>query len=416
VNSATRMRTGIAIVASICALAFLTMVFLEGSRVDFRVYLTGADALLDGVPLYGDVGIQSAKLFLPFTYPPFAAVALIPFALVANPVALTVWFLLSLAALVGIAVMTATRLPALANRTATKRTVQQLAVLVFVLAAISEPISKNFILGQVNLLIVVALMYDTLNRTRFTGYLTGIAAGFKVTPGIFILFMLATRRWADAGRAIVGLVATLIIGALFGVNQVVEYWTSVLFDVSRVGDSERLSNVSLQGAIYRILGDDSASRLIWLALAVIILSGGIVVATFWWNRSRLLAAGIVGLTSVVISPVSWVHHWVWVVPVAGACAALAVRARGHRPRGVFAALVAAALLTGLPPIIQWRYQWTSLLPFSNANNTLIVGVGYAMAAVATIALLVVALRLPKGSYEPDPPPISILREQPTDAR
>jgi len=415
VNSATRVRAGVSIVAGIGALAFLVMVFLEGPRVDFRVYLTGADALLDGVPLYADVGIRTTKIFLPFTYPPFAAVVLIPFTLVAKPVALTAWLLLSLASLVGIAVMTATRLPALANRTATKSTVQQLAVLVFVLAAISEPISKNFSLGQVNLFIVVALMYDTLNRTRFTGYLTGIAAGFKVTPGIFILLMLATRRWADAARAIIGLVATLTIGALFGVNQVVEYWTSVLFDVSRVGDPDRLSNASLQGAIYRILGEDSASRLIWLALALIILGGGIAVATFWWNRSRLLAAGIVGLTSLIISPVSWVHHWVWIVPVAGACVALALRARGHSQRGVLAALVAAALLTAVPPIIQWRYQWTSLLPFSNANNAVIVGGGYATAAVATIALLAVALRLPKGDYEPDPVP-PILREQPTDAR
>jgi len=409
------VRAGVSIVAGIGALAFLVMVFLEGPRVDFRVYLTGADALLDGVPLYADVGIRTTKIFLPFTYPPFAAVVLIPFTLVAKPVALTAWLLLSLASLVGIAVMTATRLPALANRTATKSTVQQLAVLVFVLAAISEPISKNFSLGQVNLFIVVALMYDTLNRTRFTGYLTGIAAGFKVTPGIFILLMLATRRWADAARAIIGLVATLTIGALFGVNQVVEYWTSVLFDVSRVGDPDRLSNASLQGAIYRILGEDSASRLIWLALALIILGGGIAVATFWWNRSRLLAAGIVGLTSLIISPVSWVHHWVWIVPVAGACVALALRARGHSQRGVLAALVAAALLTAVPPIIQWRYQWTSLLPFSNANNAVIVGGGYATAAVATIALLAVALRLPKGDYEPDPVP-PILREQPTDAR
>jgi len=409
------VRAGVSIVAGIGALAFLVMVFLEGPRVDFRVYLTGADALLDGVPLYADVGIRTTKIFLPFTYPPFAAVVLIPFTLVAKPVALTAWLLLSLASLVGIAVMTATRLPALANRTATKSTVQQLAVLVFVLAAISEPISKNFSLGQVNLFIVVALMYDTLNRTRFTGYLTGIAAGFKVTPGIFILLMLATRRWADAARAIIGLVATLTIGALFGVNQVVEYWTSVLFDVSRVGDPDRLSNASLQGAIYRILGEDSASRLIWLALALIILGGGLAVATFWWNRSRLLAAGIVGLTSLIISPVSWVHHWVWIVPVAGACVALALRARGHSQRGVLAALVAAALLTAVPPIIQWRYQWTSLLPFSNANNAVIVGGGYATAAVATIALLAVALRLPKGDYEPDPVP-PILREQPTDAR
>jgi len=415
VTTAARLRSGIAIVASVGALVFLIMIFVYGSRVDFRVYLAGAQALLDGQPLYGDVGIQSADIFLPFTYPPFAAVALLPFAIVAKPVALIAWFALSLASLVGIAAMTAVRLPALANRTVSRQVVQQLAVVVFVLAAISEPISKNFNLGQVNLFIVVALMYDTVNRTRFTGYLTGIAAGFKVTPGIFILFMLATRRWGDAARAIAGLVATLIIGAFFGINQVVEYWTNILFDVSRVGDADRLSNVSLQGSIYRIFGDEGASRLIWLILAAAILCGGTVLAVRWWDRSRLLAASIIGLTSVIISPISWVHHWVWVVPLASACAALAVRARGNSHRGVFSALVAASLLTALPPIIHWRYQWETLLPFDTSVNTNIVGIGYTAAALVTLVLLTIALRLPKSSYEPAVP-VSMLRALPTDVR
>lgn len=164
------------------------------------------------------------------------------------------------------------------------------------------PITSNFDLGQVNLYIVAVLMYDTLHRTRFTGYLTGIAAGFKVTPGIFILFMLATRRWGDAARAIAGLAATLLIGALFGITQTVQYWTSVLFDVSRVGESARLSNVSLEGAIYRIVDDGDWAHALWLVLAVIILIAGIVVATLWWGRSRLVALSIVGATSLLISP------------------------------------------------------------------------------------------------------------------
>lgn len=335
--------------------------------------------------------------------------------MVAKQVALAAWFLLSVSALIGIAVMTATRLPALANRVATRATIQQLALLVFVLAAISEPITRNFDLGQVNLYIVAALMYDTLHRTRFTGYLTGVAAGFKVTPGIFILFMLATRRWGDAARAIAGLVTTLLIGALFGINQTVQYWTSVLFDVSRVGDSARLSNVALQGVMYRILGDSGGAQALWLVLAVIILIAGIVVATLWWGRSRLVALGTVGATSLLISPVSWVHHWVWVVPLAGACAALAVRARGAGQRGAFWALIMAALLTALPPIIQWRFEWVRILPFDRGISRELVGMGYATAAIATIAILAVALRLPKGSYETDPT-APILRAQPTDAR
>lgn len=114
-------------------------------------------------------------------------------------------------------------------------------------------------------------------------------------------------------------------------------------------------------------------------------------------------------------PISWVHHWVWVVPLAGACAALAVRARGAGQRGASWALIMAALLTALPPIIQWRFEWVQILPFDRGISRELVGMGYATAAIATIAILAVALRLPKGSYETDPT-APILRAQPTDAR
>jgi alpha-1,2-mannosyltransferase len=423
VTARARVRAGLALLCGVGALVYLFTLFFNSLQTDLFVYLAGAQAVLDGRPLYGeDVGIISENRFLPFTYPPFAAFAVIPFAVVSKQIALAAWFLLSVSALIGIAVMTATRLPALANRVATRATVQQLAILVFVLAAISEPISRNLDLGQVNLYLVVALMYDTLHRTRFTGYLTGIAAGFKVTPGIFILFMLTTRRWADAARAIAGLATTLLIGSVLGINQIVQYWTSVLFDVSRVGESARLSNVSLQGVMYRIMGDGGGARALWLVLAVIILGAGIVVATLWWDRSRLVAVSIVGATSLVISPISWVHHGVWVVPLAGACAALAVRARGASQRGTFWALVVAALLTALPSIIQWRtgpfgsrHPELPLVPFDGGVSRDLVGMGYGAAAVATIAILAVALRLPKGSYEADPA-TPILRAQATNAR
>ena len=79
-----------------------------------------------------------------------------------------------------------------------------------------EPIIQNFDLGQVNLMIVVAVLYDTVSRTRYAGFATGIAAGFKVTPGLFMIFMLVTKRWADFGRAVLGFAVTLVIGSFFG--------------------------------------------------------------------------------------------------------------------------------------------------------------------------------------------------------
>ena len=96
----------------------------------------------------------------------------------------------------------------------------EIAALIFAISAFSEPVNQNFDVAQVNLLIVFVVMYDTVNRTKYAGFATGMAAGFKVTPALFIVLMLVTRRWADFGRALMGFAVTLIIGSFFGIDNV----------------------------------------------------------------------------------------------------------------------------------------------------------------------------------------------------
>ena len=119
-------------------------------------------------------------------------VGVIPFALLPFPATLLIWALVSLASLFGIAYLTAARLPSLAGIPKAPWPTWQLALGIFAISAFSEPIIQNFDLGQVNLMIVVAVLYDTVSRTRYAGFATGIAAGFKVTPGLFMIFMLVT--------------------------------------------------------------------------------------------------------------------------------------------------------------------------------------------------------------------------------
>ena len=103
------------IVLALIGCGFLCWQIFRHRPADLTVYLAGAQALLDGKPLYESVAIPSGTLILPFTYPPFAAVVMIPFALLPFPATLLIWALVSLASLFGIAYLTAARLPSLAG-------------------------------------------------------------------------------------------------------------------------------------------------------------------------------------------------------------------------------------------------------------------------------------------------------------
>ncbi len=387
------VRRAIVTVAAVTGAAFLAWRMFDGKYVDLRVYLLGADALLDGKSLYdSSIAITTKSgLVLPFTYSPFAAVVLIPFALLPIKLTLAIWTFLCIASLAGIAYLTAQRLPALAGKTKPDWATWEIAAVIFAVAAFAEPIGQNLDVGQVNLMIIFVVMYDTVNRTKYAGFATGMAAGFKVLPGIFIVFMLVTRRWADFGRALLGFAATLVIGSFFGINNVWQYWTSELFKTERVGEIVRTSNLSLRGIATRALGED-AGTLVWIALGIVVVVGGFVFAAMWWDRSRLVAATIVGLMSLLISPISWPHHWVWLVPAISICAALAVRAFRSGRAGIGWLLSVAVVAATIPPMIQLRYIISILIP-DDWFRVWVVGTAYGVAGVLLLVALGVGVRL-----------------------
>lgn len=372
-----------------------------GSFGDFRVYLAGANALLDGEALY-DLEVQGARRQLPFTYPPFAAALFIPFTLVSQTFGSYLWSIISVACLFGIAWLTAARIPALAGYAAKART-WELAALIFTLSVFSETIIKNFQLGQVNIVVVCAVLFDTVSRTRYRGFLTGLAAGFKVTPAIFIVFMLVNRRWADFGRAVLGFATSLVIGSFFGVGQVWQYWTTELFDTNRVGDTDRTSNVSALGTLTRLL-PDSTAKVVWLAAVVVVGVAAFWIAAKWWNHSTLVSASVIGVTALFVTPISWVHHWVWLIPAGGAAVALAIRAFRLRRMAVGFVMAAGATLAIVPELLHMRYRGGALVAHRPKLADL-VGAGYPILAVLVIASFGVALTLsdPTRNRELEPP-------------
>ncbi|MER5687245.1 glycosyltransferase 87 family protein [Streptomyces sp. NPDC002205] len=265
-----------------------------------------------------------------FTYPPFAAVCMLPMLLVGRTGAVVGCVLLSAAASVLLLRGPLRALPLGRGGLA-------VTGCLFVML---EPVRDTFSLGQVNLLLM-ALVYADGGRGRFAGVGIGLAAAFKLTPGIFIGYLLLTGRRRAAAVATGTAVAATVIGVLVAPRASWVFWTRALWDTHRVGALDYVSNQSLQGALARL----GAPRPVWVlaVLAVLVL---------WAYRVRRATAvgddeagmALTGLAACLVSPVTWVHHLVWAVP------AIALLARTGRRA------VAAALYVVLCSSVVWLWR------------------------------------------------------------
>ena len=191
------------------------------------------------------------------------------------------------------------------------------------LALSFEPVRETLTFGQVNTLLLTVVAADVLfgvsQGRRWAGVGIGLATAIKLTPGVFILYLLVTGRWRAAGVAVGSATgATLVAAAIFP-DQSREFWTSALWDTGRVGVLSFVSNQSLRGLVAR-LPVEPVAEYVWLALVLAAL-------VFWARRVRATAAAgdefgglaLTGVLGVLISPVSWVHHCVWLLPAIVRC-------------------------------------------------------------------------------------------------
>ncbi|GAB1512638.1 glycosyltransferase 87 family protein [Actinophytocola sp. KF-1] len=300
----TTFRWWAAGVAAVTLTVLLIDATVPGSLIDLDVYRAGGAAWLHGVPLYTD----AFPSWLPFTYPPVAAVLFSVPAMLPLPVAAAV---LTVA---GLAALTVTVLLA-----APLRIRGPLAAMAVVGVCVFEPVRTTLLFGQVNLVLMGLVAVDCLMpRTRHPrGLLVGVAAAVKLTPAIFVLFFLARRQYAAAVTTVVTFAAVTGAGMLLAPADSVTYWHTTIFDPDRIGGAMFVTNQSLRGALSRLGLPDG----LWFALVAAVLAAA-------WRGARratepVVALLLVAAAGLLASPVSWSHHWVWVVP---ALAVLAGRA------------------------------------------------------------------------------------------
>jgi alpha-1,2-mannosyltransferase len=253
-----------------------------------------------------------------FTYPPFAGLLMAPMAFLPFPVILVI---ACLATVVSTAVLTWWLVAPLVRKKGwTKWFAGSVAV---ALALCFEPVRETFGFGQVNTLLLALVAGDVLfgvaRGRRWAGVGIGLATAIKLTPGVFILYLLVTRQWRAAGTAIGAAAAATLVAAWIFPDEAREFWTAALWDTNRVGNLEYLSNQSLRGMLARLPVDGVESKL-WIV-------GVLLTLGFWFWRVRAAARNgdhfgglaLTGLLGCLISPVTWIHHCVWLLPAIVRC-------------------------------------------------------------------------------------------------
>ena len=342
---------------------------LRGGFTDLFVYQFAGREVLDGS---STIGAGDPVTGLHFTYPPFAAVLMVPLAPLPAWLAAALWTAATVGALAGVVVLV---------RRALDRPAPGWLVALLTMGALAlEPVWQNLAFGQVNLVLMLAVLLDVLHpERRWSGVLLGVAAGVKLTPLAFVVLLLLVRRRAAAGRAALTFAGTVAVGFAVSPGWAWTYWSHGLIDAGRVGPPSLAHNQSVYGALTRLL-DGRPSTLLWVAVTLPVAVAVLLVGAAWWRRDdRVLGTGLAAIAMLLASPVSWTHHWVWCVPVA-----LGLWERNRWAAAAWTAVFVARPVVW-PPYSQRReYAWSPLEH--------VAGNAYLLAALALALWAAVALR------------------------
>ncbi|GAB2557268.1 glycosyltransferase 87 family protein [Kribbella endophytica] len=355
-------------------------------QYDLRVYVVSAQAFLHGQDIYTAHLAYPKDMALGFTYPPFAALVFAPVALLGTSGGRVLMSLVNASALLVIGMVT---LRALRPQWPRYR-VAAIGMAVGAAGVALEPVRSTFDLGQVNLILTALLLVDLLGHLpyRLRGVLVGIVTGIKLTPGIFIVYLLVTRRYREAGTAAAATIGTMVAGAIAMPDASRQFWGHYIFDPSRPGATHFISNQAWRGVFARINGGIDGIAPYWLLAVAITLALGFFAVRRAYEQGLVLESVLLtSLVGVLISPISWTGHWVWALPIIAVLVHRALQARNWALGGLALAWLVSTGF-GLP----WHTPYLGDKEYTHHGLQLVAGNSYALCAVATIAVALYGMR------------------------
>lgn len=314
---------------------------------DFHVYMAGAHDLFSGA-LY----TRSTRGNL-FTYPPFAAVLFLALGWIPSTTAAqVVWALVNEAALLALLIVVIK-----AVRPELPRWPRRLWALgLLALALLLDPVLLAVRHGQVEIPLALLIVWDLAGTRRLgpgslgtgtvpQGVATGLAAAVKLTPLIFVPYLVLTRRGKAAWRCVATFLLAEAVSFAISPGASKAYWIHDMFDYKRVGGSLGLlglfapTNQSLLGTLARINHEAVSSGPLLTAEGALGAAGVLLAVCAHFRWSPFLGVALCATTGLLISPVTWEHHMVWVVPVVIWLAASPDRPRWGRPAAALTTLL-----------------------------------------------------------------------------
>ncbi|WP_020673048.1 glycosyltransferase 87 family protein [Amycolatopsis nigrescens] len=345
--------------------------------IDLQVYRLGSEALWTHRDLYGPLPPTDAGISLPFIYPPFAAIALTPLAVLPWSWMVAALFVLSLLGLLLTLFAVTWRMrPAGGRLGALMVAGAALPALVWL-----EPIRGTFGFGQVNLLLMALVTADLLlagRRSRGIG--VGLAAAIKLTPLAFLLYFLVRRDYRALGTAVATCAVVTGLAFVVAPDASARYWLGGLAGASGLSGSTFHTNQTILATLTRLGMDPGFTTLSWLGLSGIV---AVAAATAMRRSTPVVALLLNATAAVLISPISWSHHWVWIAPalltaLIHSCATLGPSSGWSVAIVTAGAVFVAAPFRYLPSFDQPGQEWA---PYQHW-----IGNSYVLLGLLTIAL------------------------------
>jgi len=292
---------------------------------DFNSYYISAYATQKGLDPYDTDTLQllAKELGVPkvteYRYPPFNTLMFLPLSYLPYPAAVLLWRILNLA-LIALAVWLIWKTLSLPLDA---ETVLVIGLILFTF----DPLIYNLAIGQINLLILFLLTGVAYAWTRqrqiLAGVLLALAASIKVAPAVLFLYFLWKRGYKLVAAGISAMIAFAAIAFLALGEQPTRKFIAILAAFAQE-DNAWIANQSWRGFLSRLfVGDEyvhalypaaTLERALYYAgaLALVVLTAVIIYRSREANSFHLEFA-IVLIAFHLISPTSWVHHFVWMI-------------------------------------------------------------------------------------------------------
>jgi alpha-1,2-mannosyltransferase len=293
-------------VSAVVAVTGVTVLALAHQEIDLATYLLGG------------AHAQSSALFrvtlpadnLGFTYPPFSAFLFAPFAHLPLRVCEVAFSWFNLAGVFALLMVSLRAVCASLDR----RTIVWWSLALLLPVLLFDPVRQTFLLGQINILLALLVAADmTLDLPIPRGILVGLAAAIKVTPIILVPYLFLTRQSRAGFRAIGAFGAAALVAAIASPANSWNYWTHYIRDPQRAGMLSWIGKQGLLGAIERAVGHTLTTPTTFLIVVTTAAVGLLVAAGAYRRSSPVLGFLVVEATESLANPVSWSHHFIWVV-------------------------------------------------------------------------------------------------------